>query len=257
MSRGPSSLRSSSSIKKRIRKRQKHELTSWPFGELVKESLRSTETIKGATVATCKVDKPATSGLDKPTTTVDTSRPETIKVQNTPQSDQMKPLTGTKTTTMAMSKVQEPPLAATAPGLRKEHIEQHALRVLPQPGAAMQAVEKAIRSIESPCGNVVWSSSRTRRLGTGRTPAALEIKVIYNNCSRHKTMPFACRRMHGIPRRASPPSQHETLTMQEVVARVRGLTELVAQCEVTALESCALNAVSYGGSPKVPRPSCK
>jgi hypothetical protein len=244
---GPSSLKPPSSRRKRTRKRKKEELTFWPSNELLTSLHKSSAAIKIATTATSKAAEIPVSSPNKPTAAANTSKMATIMVQDTPFSGQAKPEIATKTGAMATGKAQDSP--ATAPSVPKELIEQHALSIRLQPGVGLKEVEMTIRSIESPCGNVVWSSSRVRKPQGGKGPATLQIIVIYNDCSRHKTMPYACRRMRNIPRRGFSPS-HETLTMEDVVGRVRGLTKLVAACEVVARRSWAVNAVSHGGNPR-------
>ena len=217
---GPSSLKPLSTSKKRIRKRQKKDLSFWPFDDLTTSPSKPSTASKIATIAT-------------------------RKAEDIPASDLPKPAAAIKTGTMATSKAQEPP--TTVPTIPKERIEKHTLRVTPQPKADLKEVEKAIRSIESPCGNVVWSSSTMKKPTRGSSGAAtLEINVIYNDCSRRKNIPYlgrmACGGVNG-----ETPSHHGTLSMDDVVGRVRGLAGLVAQCEVSTQLSWTVNAVSHGG----------
>lgn len=242
---GPSSLKPQSSRQKRIRKRKKEELTFWPFEELIASQLNSRAAIKTAEMAPSKAEEIPISRPNRPSTAANTGKMTTISlmVKDMPSTDAKKPKTATNTGLMATSQIQEQP--TTAPGLPKELIEQHILIIRPQLGVGLKEVDNAIRSIESPCGNVVWGSSRTRKPTGGKGPATLKINVIYNDCSRHKTMPNACFMMRAIHRDSS---SHETLRMEDVVGRVRGMTNLVAACEVVAQNSWAVNAVSSSRS---------
>ncbi|KAJ0124684.1 hypothetical protein J7T55_006024 [Diaporthe amygdali] len=149
------------------------------------------------------------------------------------------------------------------PSLPKETISQYTLSVIPQLGVDIMEMEDAIRNIQSPCQNVLWSSfekqnNNKRRSGAASTTAnrsgaapreTLEIKVIYNDCSRHKTAPYSCRknrREYGA-KHGSVPLHSKTMKIGDVLDHVRGMASLVAACEVVANRSWALNAVSHGG----------
>lgn len=171
------------------------------------------------------------------------------KVQKTSNGGPSKPSGATKTGTMAASKAQKKP--AAGPTLPKELIQQHTLSVTPQAGADMEELEEAIRNIESPCGNVVWSESRVkeRTRGSSGTPTTLDINVIYNDCSGRRTIPYSCRQ-NRIAYGATSwdlPSHGDALKMEDVVRHVRDMDDLVAACEVVARRSWAVNAVSHGG----------
>ncbi|POS71839.1 hypothetical protein DHEL01_v209766 [Diaporthe helianthi] len=158
------------------------------------------------------------------------------------------PSTGANTTSTAATSV--------APSIPKELVEQYTLIVSPKPGASLEKIEKMIRSrIESPCGNVVWGSSQTRK-PTGSSDGGggggggcggvltLLMEVIYHNCSRQGPIPRVCHRMHIINGRGAL-QPHEPLTMEAVVLLVGcGLPTLVASCEVVAERSWAVNAIS-------------
>lgn len=242
---GPSSLKPQSSRHKRIRKRKKEELTLWPLEELIASQLNSRAAIKIPEMAPSKAEEVPITRPKKPITAANMGKMTTISLmaKDMPSTDAKKPKTATDTGLMATSQIQEQP--TTAPGLPKELVEQHTLIIRPQLEVGVKDVEKAIRSIESACGNVVWGSSRLRKPTGGKGPAMLEINVLYNDCSRHKTMPNACFMMRAIHRDSS---SHETLRMEDVVGRVRGMTNLVAACEVVAQKSWAVNAVSGSGS---------
>lgn len=235
---GPSSLKPQSSRKKRIRKRKKEELTFWLFEDLIASPLKSSAAVKIAKMGPSKAEEIPISRPNKPSTATNTGKMTAISLmaEDMPSTDAKKPTSTTNTRLMTTSQV---------PGLPKELIEQHTLTIRPQLGARLKEVEKAIRSIESPCGNVVWGSSRTRKPTGGKGPATLEINIIYNDCSHHKTMPNACFMMRAIQQGSS---SHETLRMEDVVGRVRGLTKLVAACEVVSQNSWAVNAISGSGS---------
>ncbi|KAK2606967.1 hypothetical protein N8I77_005683 [Diaporthe amygdali] len=148
------------------------------------------------------------------------------------------------------------------PSLPKETISHYTLSITPQLGADMTEIEDAISHIGSPCKSVVWSSSKkgTNKQrkgasngathGSGAAPReTLEINLIYNDCSRHKTVPYSCRknrREYGT-KHGSVPLHSKKMKIGDVLDHVRGMASLVAACEVVAKRSWALNAVSHGG----------
>ncbi|KKY30677.1 hypothetical protein UCDDA912_g09379 [Diaporthe ampelina] len=160
----------------------------------------------------------------------------------------LEPIAAIESGTMAKPKAQETP--TSGPTLPKEVIEQYTLSVTPRPGAGLEEMEEAIRAIESPCGNVVWSSSWTKKPTRGGGPVTLEINVIYNDCGHRRIIPYSCRKnriVHGATHWDLPP-HGEALRMKDVAGHVRGLADLVAACEVVARKSWELNAVSHGGT---------
>lgn len=149
------------------------------------------------------------------------------------------------------------------PSLPKETISQYTLSITPQLGVDIMKMEDAIRNIQSPCKNVLWNSSEKqnnnkRRSGAGSTTVnrsgaapreTLEINMIYNDCSRHKTVPHSCwknRRAYEA-KHSSVPLHSKAMKIGDVLDHVRGMASLVAACEVRAKRSWALNAVSHGG----------
>lgn len=221
---GPSCLKPRSSSRKRIRKRKKNELTPWPFDD----PKPTTTAIKTSTMAKDKTKEAPASGPSKPSAATKTGE-STSKVQ--------------KANRMSKGTQINP---STLP---KDLIEQHTLSVTPQAGADMEELEEAIRSIESPCGNIVWSESWIKKRTRGGGPATLDINVIYNDCSGHRTAPYSCRKnrtAYGAANGDLPP-HGEALSVEDAVRHMRGLDGLVAACEVVARRSWAVNAVSHGG----------
>lgn len=224
MRNGPSALKPLPAGRKRIRKQKKNELTSWPFDDLF-----------------ASPTKPTTAAVKTGTMTKD-------KVQETPTAGPSKPGGATKTGKVATSKVQKTTTAGST--LPKELIKQHTLSVTPQAGADMEELEQAIRNIESPCGNVVWSESWIKKRTRGSGPTTLDINVIYNDCSGRKTIPYSCRQnriAYGATKWDLPPHS-EALKMEDVVRHVLDMDDLVAACEVVARKSWAVNAVSHLGN---------
>ncbi|KAI7783196.1 hypothetical protein LA080_012120 [Diaporthe eres] len=224
MRNGPTALKPLPASRKRIRKQKKNELKSWPFDDLFASPTKSTATA------------------------VKTGTMTKDKIQETPTGGPSKPNAATKTSTMAASKVQKKP--TTGPTLPKELIQQHTLSITPQAGADMEELEEAIRNIESPCGNVVWSESWIKKRTRGSGPTTLEINAIYNDCSGRKTIPYSCRQnriVYGATK-WDLPSHSDALKMEDVVRHVRDMGDLVAACEVVARKSWAVNAVSHLGS---------
>ncbi|KAG6359825.1 hypothetical protein INS49_010878 [Diaporthe citri] len=206
MRNGPTCLKPLPAGRKRIKKLKKNELTPWPFDESFASPLKATTT----------------------TTTVKNGKMGKDKVQKTPTTGPSKPSAATKTGTMAASKVQKKP--TTGPTLPKELIEKHTLSVTPQSGADMEELEEAIRKIESPCGNMVWSESWVKERTRGSGPTTLDINIIYNDCSGRKTMPYSCRKnrtVYGATKRDLP-SHSDALKMEDVIHRVRDMDDLVA-----------------------------
>lgn len=184
-----------------------------------------------------KAQEPPASGPSKPNAAIKTSKTAPHKARET-----------TSKVQKAGRKAKETPTKHST--LPKELIEQHTLRVTPHGGADMEELEEAIRNIKSPCGNVVWSQSWIKQGTTGSGPATLDINVIYNDCSGHRTAPYSCRKNRtaygAAPGRGLPP-HGGALSVEDAVRRVRGLDGLVAACEVVARRSWAVNAVSHGG----------
>lgn len=224
MRNGPTCLKPLPAGRKRIRKRKKEELTSWPFDDLFASPPKpTTTTVKNGKMGKDKVQKASNGGPSKPSA-------------------------ATKTSTMATSKVQKTTTAGST--LPKELIEQHTLSVTPQAGADMEELEQAIRNIKSPCGNLVWSESWIKKRTRGSGPTTLDINIIYNDCSGRKTIPYSCRKnriVYGATK-WDLPSHGDALKMDDVVRRVRDMDDLVAACEVVARKSWAVNAVSHLGN---------
>lgn len=234
---GPTCLKPLSASRKRIRKRKKKELTFSPFDELLASPPQPTAATKTGTMGEDTIQETPASGPAKPTKAIQTVAMATSKVQE-----------ATIKAGKAVRKAKE--TSIKGPTIPKELIEQYTLSVTPQPGTGFEELEEAIRAIESPCGNVVWSSSWTKKPTRGSGPVTLDIEVIYNDCGHRRTIPYSCRKnriVHGTTSWDLPP-HGETLRMKDVVGHVRGLADLVAACEVVARKSWALNAVSHGGT---------
>lgn len=203
-------------------------------------------------MATSQVEETPTIVTNKPIAATSTGKMTSIKVQDTPFSGQTPPTAAPNTSlsTLATTKAQEPP--TTWPSIPKALVEQYTLSVRPQPGASLEEIDKTIRSrIESPCGNVVWGSSRTIKpmgsggCGGGGGAATLEMDVTYNDCSRCDPLPHVCRWTLKVTGRGGSSHLHEPLRMKDVVLLVvRGMPELVASCEVVGRRSWAVNATS-------------
>lgn len=184
-----------------------------------------------------KAQGPPASGPSKPNAAIKTSKTATSKARETVSKVQK-----------AGRKAKEAPTNHSA--LPKELIEQHTLSVTPHAGADMEELEDAIRNIKSPCGNVVWGQSWIKKRTTGSGPTTLDINVIYNDCSGHRTAPYSCRKNRtacGAAGGRDLPRHGEALSVEDAVRRVRGLDGLVAACEVVARRIWAVNAVSHGG----------
>lgn len=265
--KGPTCLKPLSSSRKRIRKQKKDELTYWPFEDLFTSPPKSTTRVtKARAMAKDKAGKTATSGPSKPSAANKNGTMAASKVQKTPAAGLTKPAGAIQAGAKATSQIQDaakkageatnkaktaketPTVSSTLP---KELIQQHTLSVTPQAGTDMEELEEAIRNIESPCGNIVWSKSWIKQRTQGSGPTTLDIIVIYNDCSRHrKPIPYSCRKnriAYGATNWDLPPHS-EALSIEDVVRHVRDMDDLVAACEVEAWRSWAVNAVSHGGN---------
>lgn len=255
---GPTSLKPRSRQTKQTRKRKNEDLTLWPLEELIPNPPKSSAASKIATLASSKAQEKPTTASNTPVSTPSTGKMTTTKAQDTPRRFSS-PSTGSTGSIPAGSISAAPSITkelveqySTAPSIPKELVEQYTLRVRPQPGASVEAIEQAIRSrIESPCGNVVWGSAHARKSmvssGGGSVAAVetrLEMEVIYHNCSRQGPMPRVCQRMHIVNGRGRSQA-HEPLKMEDVVLLVgRGMPELVDWCELVAERNWAVNAIS-------------
>ncbi|KAI3393479.1 hypothetical protein diail_4200 [Diaporthe ilicicola] len=163
-----------------------------------------------------------------------------------------------KTRAMAAEQTKEKPADGTT--IPKQVIVQYTLRVTAKPGAKMNEVEEAIRNIESPCRNGIWSASETKKTqldgpagsavnGSGAArEETLEINLIHNDCSDHDVAPWPCkmnRLDYRIRNGVFPPPHREAMKIEDILGAVRGMTGLVASCEVMAEKSWSLNAVSH------------
>lgn len=265
---GPSALKPLSSSRKRIRKQKKDELTVWLFDDLFTSPPKPTTRVtKTRAMGKDKAEKTATSGSSKPSAANKNGTMAASKVQKTPAAGSTNPTVALQAGAKATSEIQDaakkareatnkaktatttPAISSTLP---KELIQQHTLSVTPQAGTDMEELEEAIRQIESPCGNIVWSKSwiTQRTTGSGR-PTTLDINVIHNDCSRHRRpIPYSCRKnriAYGATHWDLPPHRW-ALSVEDVVRHVRDMDDLVAACETVACGSWAVNAVSHGGN---------
>lgn len=264
---GPSALKPLSSSRKRTRKQKKDELTFWPFEDLFTSPHKPTARVtKTRAMGKDKAEKTATSGSSKPSAANKNGTMAASKVQKTPAAGLTKPAVAIQVGAMATSEIQgaakkageatnkakaankTPAVSSTLP---KELIQQHTLSVTPQAGTDMEELEEAIRNIESPCGNIVWSKSWIKQRTQGSGPTTLEINIIHNDCSRHRRpIPYSCRKnriTYGATNWDLPP-HGEALSIEDVVRHVRDMDDLVAACETVAWRSWAVNAVSHGGN---------
>ncbi|KAL1883920.1 hypothetical protein Daus18300_000028 [Diaporthe australafricana] len=167
--------------------------------------------------------------------------------------------TDTEARTMAANKAIEN--LTNGSTLPKEVIVQYTLRITPQPGAKMEEMEEAVRNIESPCKNAIWSSSKMKHTqsndpkgtpinGSGAArKETLEINLIHNDCGHRTVVPYSCRKnrqeYHAKHWRITPHS--EAMKIREILGVVRAMADLVATCEVVARRSWTVNAVSHYG----------
>lgn len=206
---GPSALKPGLAIKKKTRKQSKKELKQSVLDTVTTSPSRTTTDIEAQTMAADQVKEGSTHGSTVP----------------------------------------------------KEIIVQYTLRITPQPGAKMEEMEEAIRNVESPCKNAIWSSFKMKHTqsngpvgtfinGSGAVrKETLVINLIHNDCSHRAVIPYSCRknRQEYNAKHGNMPPHSEAMSIRDILGVVRGMTGLVATCDVVARRSWTVNAVSHRG----------